>query len=132
MRGTEGEAFANPKRRPQIEYFHGGETEVLFEAEHGVIKNLPHIPEECDAKTTAQWIREARSEGEHPVPLPLINQFACCIYAAGYTHGLHPGQGDRRGEGAPAAGCIGSPVGFGPALALTGIFLLKAWCVEHR
>jgi len=85
MRGTEGEAFANPKRRPQIEYFHAGETEVLFEAEHGVIKNLPHIPEECDAKTTAQWIRETL-EGEHPVPLPIINQFACCLYAAGYTN----------------------------------------------
>ena len=34
MRGTEGEAFANPKRRPQIEYFHGGETEVLFELQN--------------------------------------------------------------------------------------------------
>ena len=84
MRGTEGEAFANPKRRPQIEFFDSGRTEVLFEAEHGVIKSLPHLPEECDARTTAQWIR-ATLDGEHPIPLPLINQLACCLYACGYS-----------------------------------------------
>lgn len=83
MRGTEGEAFANPRRRPQIEFFAGGDSEVLFEAEHGVIKNLPALPEECDAKTTAAWIR-ATLQGEHPIPLPLINQLACCLYATGY------------------------------------------------
>jgi anthranilate phosphoribosyltransferase len=84
MRGTEGEAFANPKRRPQIEFFSGGTSEVLFEAEHGVIKSLPALPEECDAKTTAHWIR-ATLDGEHPIPLPLINQLACCLYATGYS-----------------------------------------------
>ena len=84
MRGTEGEAFANPKRRPQIEFFDSGRTEVLFEAEHGVIKSLPQLPEECDARTTAQWIR-ATLDGEHPIPLPLINQLACCLYACGYS-----------------------------------------------
>ncbi len=84
MRGTEGEAFANPKRRPQIEFFAGGHSDVLFEAEHGVIKNLPALPEECDAKTTATWIR-ATLEGEHPIPRPLINQLACCLYATGYS-----------------------------------------------
>ena len=83
MRGTEGEAFANPKRRPQIEFSAGGSSEILFEAEHGVIKSLPLLPEECDAKTTANWIRETL-EGEHPIPLPLINQLACCLYATGY------------------------------------------------
>ena len=83
MRGTEGEAFANPRRRPQIEYFADGHAEVMFEAEQGSIRNLPTLPEECDARTTAQWIRAAL-EGEHPVPTPLINQLACCLYGAGY------------------------------------------------
>jgi len=41
------------------------------------------LPEECDAKTTAAWIR-ATLEGEHPIPLPLINQLACCLYGTGY------------------------------------------------
>ena len=84
MRGTEGEAFANPKRRPQIEYICDGASEVLFEAEHGSIKSLPALPDECDARTTAQWIRETL-EGAHPIPLPIINQLACCLYACGYT-----------------------------------------------
>ena len=84
MRGTEGEAFANPKRRPQIEFFSSSASEVLFEAEHGSIKSLPALPDECDARTTANWIRETL-DGEHPIPLPLINQLACCLYATGYS-----------------------------------------------
>lgn len=84
MRGTEGEAFANPKRRPQIESFVDGAAEVLFEAEHGAIKSVPALPDECDARTTAAWIR-ATLDGEHPIPLPIINQLACCLYASGYS-----------------------------------------------
>jgi anthranilate phosphoribosyltransferase len=84
LRGTEGEAFANPKRRPQIEFFSEGKSEVLFEAEHGAIKSLPALPDECDARTTAAWIRETL-EGEHSIPLPIINQLACCLYATGYS-----------------------------------------------
>ena len=84
MRGTEGEAFANPKRRPQIEYFFEGRGTVLFEAEHGSLKTLPNLPDDCDARTTAQWIRETLN-GAHPIPPPLINQLACCLFACGYT-----------------------------------------------
>ena len=84
MRGTEGEAFANPKRRPQIEFFDGGRGQVLFEAEHGTTKALPQAPEGSDARTTAQWIR-ATLDGEHPIPLPLINQLSCCLYASGHS-----------------------------------------------
>ncbi len=84
MRGTEGEAFANPKRRPQIEYISDGACEVLFEAEHGSIKQLPALPDDCDARTTAQWIRETL-DGAHPVPAPIINQLACCLYASGHA-----------------------------------------------
>ena len=84
MRGTEGEAFANPKRRPQIEYFFEGRGTVLFEAEHGSLKTLPNLPDDCDARTTAQWIRETL-DGAHPIPPPIINQLACCLFACGYT-----------------------------------------------
>lgn len=85
MRGTEGEAFANPKRRPQIEFICDGTSEVLFEAEHGSIKGLAALPDDCDARTTAQWIRETL-DGAHPIPLPIINQLACCLYASGYSN----------------------------------------------
>jgi anthranilate phosphoribosyltransferase len=84
MRGTEGEAFANPKRRPQIEMLRNGTSETLFEAETGSLKTLPPLPDDCDARTTAQWIRETL-DGRHPIPLPMLNQAACCLYASGYT-----------------------------------------------
>ena len=84
MRGTEGEPYANPKRRPELLLFHGGEPQVLFEAESGPIKSLPAIPDTCDAGSTARWIKRVLAR-EAPTPLPLVNQIACCLYASGYA-----------------------------------------------
>lgn len=84
MRSTEGEPYANPKRRPELQLYQGGEAKVLFEAESGPIKNLPAIPDSCDAVTTARWIKRVLSR-EASAPMPLVNQLACCLYAAGYS-----------------------------------------------
>jgi anthranilate phosphoribosyltransferase len=84
LRGTEGEPFANPKRRPRIEHLHDGVCDILFEAEHDSLKTLPHLPEDCDAKSTADWMRRVLS-GELAIPPPLANQLACCLYASGYA-----------------------------------------------
>jgi len=84
MRATEGEPFANPKRRPQIDYLHDGACDTLFEAEHESLKALPHLPETCDAKTTADWMRRVLV-GEIALPTPLANQLAACLYATGYA-----------------------------------------------
>lgn len=84
LRGTEGEPFANPKRRPRIEHLHDGGRDILFEAEHDSLKRLPTLPETCDAKTTADWIRRVLA-GESALPPPLANQLACCLYASGYA-----------------------------------------------
>lgn len=84
LRGTEGEPFANPKRRPRIEYLHDGTVELLFEAEHDSLKALPHLPETCDAKTTADWMRRVLA-GEIALPAPIANQLACCLYGCGYA-----------------------------------------------
>ena len=79
MRGSEGEPYANPRRQPQIELLRGGASTVLVEqGESGA----PVLPTAIDAVVTAQWIREALA-GEQPVPEPLIQQLACCFYAAG-------------------------------------------------
>jgi len=84
FRGTEGEPFANPKRRPRLEYLCDGQSQILFEAEHDSLRSLPSLPEEADAPSTAQWIR--RLLDEHlPLPSPLANQLACCLYACGYA-----------------------------------------------
>lgn len=84
LRGTEGEAFASPKRRPALQYFEDGASHILFEAEIGPLTTLPNLPDAIDAPATAAWIREAMS-GHKPIPLPIINQLACCLYGAGYT-----------------------------------------------
>ncbi len=83
-RATEGEPYANPKRRPRIEYLHEGGCDVLFEAEHDSLKTLPNLPESCDAKTSADWVRRVL-EGEMALPSPIANQLACCLYASGYA-----------------------------------------------
>lgn len=88
LRGTEGEAFANPKRRPQLELMKDGHHEVLFEAEIGPIATLPKLPDAIDAVTTANWIRAALT-GQAPLPTPIVNQLACCLYASGYAQDMN-------------------------------------------
>lgn len=80
MRGTEGEAFANPRKRPRIELYEAGACTVLFEEEH---VTAAAATDDIDAKTTAAWIRKAL-KGAVPLPLPIVNQLACCLYGARY------------------------------------------------
>ena len=88
FRGAEGEAYADPQQRPAIEYFNGGAHETLFEAEP--LPVIPsslrssRLPEHADAKNTARWIRDALS-GKEPLPPPITNLLACCLFGAGYT-----------------------------------------------
>lgn len=88
LRGTEGEPFANPKRRPRLEYIHDGKSDILFEAEHDSLRALPHLPEAADAVATARWIRKVL-DNQLPLPKPIANQLACCLYASGYAEGLN-------------------------------------------
>jgi anthranilate phosphoribosyltransferase len=88
LRSTEGEPFADPGRRPQLEYFCDGAVQVLFEAEAGPQKSVPTLPAGIDAAATAAWIKSAFA-GEVPVPLPLVNQLACCLFGAGYTSDMN-------------------------------------------
>ncbi len=84
LRGTEGEPFANPKRRPRLEFIHDGGVDALFEAEHESLRALPNLPEANDAPSTAKWIRRILDK-QSPLPKPLANQLACLLYASGYA-----------------------------------------------
>ncbi|MDZ4314848.1 MAG: DNA-binding protein YbiB [Azonexus sp.] len=84
LRGTEGEPFAHPKRRPRLEYVHAGMVDILFEAEHESLRTLPDLPDAADAASTAKWIRRVLDK-EISLPKPIANQLACCLYASGYA-----------------------------------------------
>ena len=82
--GAHGEPYADPLNRPRIEHLFEGEAQVLFEAETAVMKKIATLPDGINAAATAAWIRRALA-GETPVPLPIVNQLATCLFTAGYT-----------------------------------------------
>lgn len=88
LRSTEGEPFADPMCRPRLEYFHDAVSEMLFDAEIGPAKSMQTVPAGLDAAATAAWIRHALA-GAVSVPLPLVNQLACCLFASGYTSDMN-------------------------------------------
>jgi anthranilate phosphoribosyltransferase len=86
--GVEGEAFADPRLRPRLAYVDERGQRVLFEPETAVNRHGGSAPAGIDAHAVAAWIRSAMS-GEVPVPLPLVNQAACCLYGAGYADDIN-------------------------------------------
>ena len=80
MRGTEGETVANANKAQQIDWFHGSERTVLVEKQM-LVEELPHLPAERDAATTAAWIA-AVLRGEVPVPPSIAGQVAQCLMAS--------------------------------------------------
>jgi len=83
LQSTEGDAFGSPLRRPRIEYWLAGESEVLFEEDMLSSRRTSVLPPAADAAGTASWIRQAY-DGSRAVPAPIVNQFAACLYAVGY------------------------------------------------
>jgi anthranilate phosphoribosyltransferase len=76
LRGTEGEAYANPARRPQMTGFLDGEERVLCEAEDGgALLTQPEAG--IDAAGNAQVIRDMLA-GRIPIPDPLRAQYDAC------------------------------------------------------
>jgi len=88
LRGSEGEPYANPKRRPRLEFLVDGRSEILFEAEHDSLRGLPNLPEAIDAASTARWMRRVLDK-QLPLPKPIGNQLACLLYASGYADDLN-------------------------------------------
>ncbi|NJA89647.1 DNA-binding protein YbiB [Rhodocyclus tenuis] len=101
LRATEGEPFANPQRRPRIEYVHDGVCELLFEAEKDSLKSLPNLPESHDAKTTADWMRRVLA-GDLPLPLPIAHQLSALLATTGYVADLNQAKAMVAVDGAGA------------------------------
>jgi anthranilate phosphoribosyltransferase len=75
MRGTEGEPVADPRRVPRMDLLLGGvnSPSLSVAAHEGVLTELPVLPRQNDAATTAIYIQSVVS-GEKPAPLPLLRQ----------------------------------------------------------
>ncbi|MBN8760151.1 MAG: hypothetical protein BGO61_09765 [Thiobacillus sp. 65-69] len=86
LEGCEGEAFADPLKRPDMVLVRDGQSQQVYEAQStaSAIANLPV----ADARATGAWIAQAVRDAL-PLPLPIRNQLAVCLYAAGYTEDLN-------------------------------------------
>jgi anthranilate phosphoribosyltransferase len=88
LQSSGGDPCANPAQRPQLEFISNGGSDILFEAERGPERKAQNLPNPTSAAATALWTRQVL-EGQIPLPLPLANQLACCLYASGYTQDLN-------------------------------------------
>lgn len=75
LRGTEGEAVADPRRSPRLDVWLAGQPqpELSCPAQEGTLAELPVLPRSIDAATVAVYI-QAVAAGEKPAPAPLERQ----------------------------------------------------------
>ena len=84
--GCEGEAFADPLQRPEMVLVQDGQGQQVYEAQStpSELANLPGM----EARATGAWTEQVIRD-HLPLPLPIRNQLAVCLYAAGYTEDLN-------------------------------------------
>jgi len=82
LRGTEGEAVADPRRCPKLDQWLGGQwqAELSCPAQEGVLSDLPLLPRQIDAATVAVYV-QAVVAGEKPGPTPLDKQVDLILQA---------------------------------------------------
>jgi anthranilate phosphoribosyltransferase len=88
LAGAGDEPFADPRQRPQLELVDDGAVTVLFGEEHASVDGPAAAPEARGAKSTAAGIRRVL-DGAAPLPLPIVNEIACCLYGAGLAADLN-------------------------------------------
>ena len=81
LRGTEGEAVADARRLPQMDGFIRGRHVALEVGQKGTLADLPDLPREIDAATTAAYIREVMDE-RRPVPASMRQQVEHILHLA--------------------------------------------------
>lgn len=86
MQGCEGEAFVDPCRRPDIDWVTNGQVQRVLKAQPSQSESA-HLPA-LSARATGAWINQIVRD-QLPIPLPIRNQLAVCLYAAGYTDDLN-------------------------------------------
>ena len=89
LRGTEGEAVADPRRQPRLDLFLHGQRQTLQEAQAGSLASLPALPAGVDPATTAAYVRDVLSD-RIPVPTPIATQVAHIVQAEKSLRGHTP------------------------------------------
>jgi anthranilate phosphoribosyltransferase len=87
VKGAGGQAFGSASHRPSLDFLEHGKLDTLFEAE----VPRPDRAEPAgqrEMRATVEWMRSAL-EGKTPLPLPLVNQLACCLYGSGYAQDIN-------------------------------------------
>ena len=73
LRGTEGEAVANPRRMPRMDAFVGGRQALLERSQPGSLATVPDLPSAIDPASTAAYIERVLC-GALAVPAPIQRQ----------------------------------------------------------
>lgn len=79
LRGTEGEAVADPRRTPKMQAFVKGQATDLQAYQAGTLPTLPELPTVIDADSTAAYICQVMNH-EKPVPAPIAQQVAHILH----------------------------------------------------
>jgi anthranilate phosphoribosyltransferase len=82
LRGTEGEAVADPRRTPKMQGFVNGQAIELQAHQAGTLATLPDLPQSTDAASTATYIRSVL-DGTQPIPTPIAQQVAHILRMVG-------------------------------------------------
>ncbi len=82
LRGTEGEVVADARRMPQMDGFIAGRRVMLQEGQKGTLTDLPDLPREIDAGTTAAYIQDVLADRK-PVPTSMGLQVEHILQLAG-------------------------------------------------
>ncbi len=81
LRGTEGEVYANPRRRPTLKLYRDGALIDTLEAEPGGAPPNADVPDLPDVAGNAALIR-SMIDGRVPIPAPIQAQFdMLCAHA---------------------------------------------------
>ncbi|MBS0507034.1 MAG: DNA-binding protein YbiB [Proteobacteria bacterium] len=80
-RGLEGEVAADPRRQPRYDAYLAGQHQLLQEQQSGTAAEVPGLPTEIDAASTAAYTRRVLA-GQAPVPEALAQQVRHILHLA--------------------------------------------------
>ncbi|MCK9189444.1 DNA-binding protein YbiB [Acidithiobacillus sp.] len=82
LRGTEGEPFANPKRRPDLHTCVAGDYALWMAKDDKPLAQIPALPVDQSVSATCRFMDRVLS-GRTPLPAPLADQALCLLSLSG-------------------------------------------------